>query len=246
MLIRDSHMQQKEDNVMHKEVTYEYLDELLLEGLNAKRYAWDHYEELAGRKAFHKLYGPYCSGMGAGIPGSLTSKRERELKMKTRRKNFYIYELDENYKLIRVISVRDFSTIELIYHCFEVNGTQYGVPFWGSQKVYSRRGATVVKFHNKLPSYFGIVSAPLLLAHFYEYVSEEKVKVYGYSYTPKTEKSIQGVPIDWNSPIGGPASPVEKGEWEEDIRYTDFSQWFIGEHGVSSPISIPLDNFEKN
>lgn len=205
---------------------YRELDMLVLEGKLACEYAWEHYDELVARECVYRLYGPYCSRMGAGIPGSLVSKKKRELKKQTKRKKYHIYELDSNYKLIRVISMRDYTKIELTYHCFECNGTQYGVRFSEDRKELFRFEVDVVRCLDGLPVYYGIASCENIIAHFYEYREDEKVYVTCYGYNRRMKRTVHGYPVDWDSPIGGLASPVEKGSWEEDILYTDFSKYF--------------------
>ena len=214
------------DNLDYHNLGYRELDWLLLEGKLACEYAWEHYDELVARECAYRLYGPYCHRMGAGIPGSLTSKKERELKKQTRRKDYHIYELDSNYKLIRVISIRDYEKVELIHHCFEYDGTQYSVPFREERKKLFRFEVDVVRYRDGLPVYYGIASCEHLLSHFYEYSKNEKTKVLCYAYGRCMRRTVHGYPVDWDSPIGGLASPVEKGSWEEDVLYTDFSKYF--------------------
>ena len=214
------------DNLDYQNLGYRELDWLILEGKLACEYAWAHYDELVARECAYRLYGPYCYRMGAGIPGSLTPKKKRELKKQTKRKDYHIYELDRNYKLIRVISMCDYTTVELIYHCFECDGTQYSVPFREDRKELFRFEVDVVRYLNGLPVYYGIASCEDIIAHFYEYREDEKVYVTCYGYNRCMKRTVHGYPVDWDSPIGGLASPVEKGSWEEDVLYTDFSKYF--------------------
>ena len=212
--------------MLMRNITYDELDQLLLEGNNARIYAWEHYEDLSARTSEHKLYGPYCPGLGAGIPGSLTSAKNRELKKQTRRKNYHIYELNSDYKLIRMISIVDYTNVEMIYHCFEYNGTQYAIPFRGERKELSNCQNVVIRYRDGLPAYLGFASKAYLLAHFYECCSNSKVLVTCYAYSREARQSVYGLPVDWNALPGEPASPVEIATWEENVRYTDFSQWF--------------------
>lgn len=208
--------------------TYDELDELLLEGNKARAYAWDHYEYLNTRECVYRLYGQYSGGVGAGMPGTLTSKRARQLTKQTRRKDYLIYELDDNIKLIRVISIRDYTKTEMIYHCFEYLGTLYAVPFRGTNKTLTSSQTIVVKYFNNKPSYLGFVSGASgahLLAHFYEYPSDETAHVTCYGYSPNAQFTVHGYPVDKTSPIGSLSSPADRGTWVEEIRFTDFSQW---------------------
>lgn len=207
-------------------ISYEELDDLLLEGSHAQAYAWEHYDELSARECAHRLYGPYCSGLGAGIPGSLTSKQNRQLTKQTRRKDYHVYELDFEYKLIRMISVVNYGEVEMVYHCFEIEGVRYAVPFRGKSKVLTGCENVVMKYQDDKPVYLGLVKGSYLLAHFYEYITNENVYVTCYSYSPNAMCSAHGYPVEKNAPVGSLASPVEKGTWEEEIRYTVFSEWF--------------------
>ena len=214
------------ENLDYHNLGYRELDWLVLEGKLAWEYAWEHYDELVARECVHRLYGPYCYWMGAGMPGHLTSKRARELKKQTRRKDYRIYELDSNYKLIRVISVRDYTKIELIYHCFECDGTQYGVPFRGESKELFKFHAHVIRYRDGLPVYHGMVEHEHIFADFYEYISDEKVKLIEYHYGRHLMTTEYGYPVDWDSPFCGLTSPVQIVTCEQDVRYTDFSKFF--------------------
>ena len=115
------------------ELTLDDLKQLLLDGRRARQYAQDHFEDHAAREATYTLYGPYASKTGAAIPGRFTPKSARNLTLKTRRKTYLIYELDNEYKLVRIKDV--FRSInDNTYHCFELDGVQYSCPFLFNQK----------------------------------------------------------------------------------------------------------------
>jgi len=84
------------------ELNIEDLKQMLVAGRRARQYALDHYEELAAREAVYTLYGPYDYRIGAATPGPIVSKNSRKLAFKTKRKNYLVYELDSDYKLLRV------------------------------------------------------------------------------------------------------------------------------------------------
>lgn len=214
------------DTLDYHNLGYHELDMLVLEGKLACEYAWEHYDELVARECVHRLYGPYGYRMDAGVPGGPTSKRKHELKKQTRRKDYLIYELDNNYKLIRVISMTDYTKVVLIHHCFECDGTQYGVPFEKEGKELFEFQVNVVRYKEGVPVYYGIVRCENLIADFYEHRQDKKVCGISYVYGRCIKNTVYGYPVDWDSPIGGPASPVEKGTWEGEVLYTDFSQYF--------------------
>ena len=208
------------------EISIEFLDQLLLDGRSAAQYAWDHYEELTKREAVYTLYDPREYGIGAAMPGKFISKRSRELKKQTRRKNYIIYELDSNYKLLRTTLIRNYTEIETVYHCFELNGIQYACPFYGTKKKFTRDEVLAVGYNGAQPCFLGFLSEHSLLAQFFDYESHDKMIVTTYSYSTVSKYSSHGYPVDFTAPIGAQNSPVNCGTWEEEITDTDFSKWF--------------------
>lgn len=210
---------------MH-EINMEYLDQLILDGRSAAQYAWDHYEELIAREAVYTLYGPKDYGIGAAMPGKFISKRSRKLTKQTRRKDYIIYELDSNYKLLRTILMRNYTEVEHIYHCFELNGIQYACPFYGAQKKVLRKEVLAVGYSDAKPCFLGFLSEHSLVAQFFDYPSHDKMIVTTYSYSKVSKYSSHGYPVDYSAPIGTLNSPVNCGTWEEEMTDTDFSKWF--------------------
>ena len=208
------------------DLTLEDLKQLLLDGRRARQYAWDHYEELAARKHTYTLYGPYASGIGASIPSKLTPKRARILSKKTRRKDFHIYELDDDYKVLRTISVVNYTEIECTYYHFEFEGMIYAYPFRGSTKKMFTDTISALKFSSQKPVFYAEISKNSLFAQFFEYISTEKMLFTEYSYYPNSKYSAYGCPVDPNAPIGAPNSPATKLCTEEVPEYIDFSCWF--------------------
>lgn len=208
-----------------KDLNMEDLKQLLLDGRRALKYAWDHYEELAAREAVYTLYGPHDHEIGAGIPDKSISKASRILTFKTRKKNYLSYELDSEYKLIRVNHVLN-SEHNGTYHCFELNGIQYACPFKYNQKKIEGYDVIAVGYKDGKPYYCGILGEFRVFADFYEYVSPEKMHVIGYYYNPLADCSYYGYPVDPEAPLGELNSPAGRSCRDEKPVYTDFSKFF--------------------
>lgn len=208
------------------EIGIDSLSQLLEDGRTAAEYAWKHYEELAKRKHSHTLYGPYAYDIGACIPSKMTPKRARKLTPSTRRKDYLIYQLDEEYNVIRTISMMDYSKVDCVYHHFELNGVWYAYPFRGEEKALYKDTTAILKFSDGKPVYFGLASRNLLFAQFYEYVSSEKMIVSTYRYWPTAKFTQYGYPADREAPLGALNSPVDFHCTEEVSEYIDFSHWF--------------------
>lgn len=207
------------------DLTLEDLKQLLLDGRRAAQYAWDHYEELAAREAAYTLYGPYAYETGAAIPGRYTPKRARDLTLKTRRNKYNIYELDSEYKLLRVTQVLDSVSINT-YHCFELSGIQYACPFLPNQKKEGFGHVVAVSYKDGKPYHYAFLSQNVLYIDFFEYVSQEKVLITEYAYNPVSKYTLHGYLTDPDAPIGELNSAATRVCWEEEPMYTDFSQWF--------------------
>ena len=139
------------------DLTMEDLKQLLADGRRAAQYAWDHYEELTARKATYTLYGPHAYGTGAAIPGKFISKRDRNLTLKTRRKQYLVYELDDEYNLLRVRHVFD-QIRDPLYECFELDGIQYACPFVvGRKVVVNNNEVLALSYQDGKPYFFGFL-----------------------------------------------------------------------------------------
>lgn len=207
------------------EIGIDDLHNLLLQGRTAAQYAWDHYEELVARNSTYTLYGPYAHYTGAGVPSNLIPKKARKLLKNTHRKDYLIYELDEEYKVLRTTSVYDYTKIDCVYHHFELNGTSYAYPFRGNEKVMYTDSVVACRFWDEKPVYFGIVDKPLLFAQFYEYESSNVMTVSTYQYWPTAKHTKHGYLVDRNASIGALNSPVQRHCHKESIEYIDFSKW---------------------
>lgn len=211
-----------------KELNLDDLKQLLLSGRRAMQYAWDHYEELSAREPAYILYGPYGYGIGAAIPGEITPKSLHNLTEKTRRKSYLIYELDSEYRLLRVRHIEHLVN-NRTYLCFELDGVQYACPFAYDRKEETGHSLVFAQsWKDGKPYYYGSLSEGSILTHFFEYPSQEKVLVTAYYYYPVAKYTGYGYLTDHNAPIGEPSSPGQKSCWEEAPRYTNFSQFFGG------------------
>lgn len=208
------------------EIGIDGLQKLMKEGRSAAQYAWDHYEELAARKHTYTLYGPYAYHIGAGVPSKMTHKSARRLLKSTRRKDYLAYELDENYKILRTISVMNYTEVECVFHHFKIGNATYAYPFSGNGKALYNDEINVLHYSNGIPTYFGLVSQNFIFAQFYEYVESNKMLVSTYRFSSKAEYTRYGYPIDWSAPLGAVNSPVDRHCTEEVPEYIDFSHWF--------------------
>ena len=208
-----------------KDLNIEDLKQLLSDGIQARQYAWDHYEELLARKPAYTLYGPYDYWIGAATPEKIISKASRVLTFKTRKKSYLIYELDSEYKLLRARKVFD-SVNDNTYECFELDGIQYACPFLFNQKNKIGDEVVAVRYQDGKPAYLGLLRENSLIVHFFDYVSPEKAEVTEYYYYPASKYSMHGYPTDLDAPVGELNSAGQRVCWEEELVYTDFSQWF--------------------
>ena len=213
------------------DLTTKDLKQLLAEGRWAAKYAWNHYEELAAREATYTLYGALEHGIGAARPGRLVSKRSRILKFNKPKSDFTVYELDSEYKLLRVSHVINSQNYDT-YHCFELNGILYACPFRYNQKEIVRNEVLAIGYKDGKPYYFGAIGSNRVSADFYEYISPEKVHVVEYSYHPVSKYSLHGYLLDPNAPLGELSSPAQRACCEEKPMYTDFSMFFRGTETV--------------
>lgn len=207
------------------DLTIEDIKKIQLDGIEAAQYAWNHYEELTEREKVYTLYGPYACRTGADIPWGYTPKRARNLTMKTRRKKYNIYELDSEYKLLRVRQVFN-SVNDNTYECFELDGVRYAFPFLFNQKKRVPDEVVAVGYKEGRPYFSGFLSKDVVFAHFFEYISQEKVLITEYTYNPVSQYTPHGYLTDINAPIGALNSAVQRICWEEECMYTDFSKWF--------------------
>lgn len=207
-------------------ISTELLDKLILKGREAERFAWEHYEELCAREKSYTLYGPDAYGIGAEMPGSIVPKSSRKLTKQTRRKNYIIYELDNNFHLLRTIRVRNYHEISDSYQCFEMDGIHFSCHFKGNQKLIAGREVFAIFYKNKQPQWFAYLTTNSVNLEMYSYTSPSKAKISLYLYSRVSKYNWNGYPVDFSAPFGSPYSPISYGSCEAEPMDTDFSVYF--------------------
>lgn len=200
--------------------------QIVRDGRLAREYAIEHRDELVARQHTHTLYGPHDPSLGASIPcNTVVSKQARSLTHKTRRKRYIIYQLDENYKVLRTILIEgELPNKQLIYHHFEFNGTVYAYNY----AYFYNRVINFFRYADGKPVCYGELDLRLdfIFIQYYEYLSDDRMFVSTYRYNPKVEQTIYGCKPDPNAPIGAPNSIVQQKFYEVPAEDTDFSRWF--------------------
>ena len=207
------------------ETSYEQLNEFINRAMNARKYAWEHYDEHKHRSVCYALYGPASSFAGAVTPTHLIPGRERRLVRKTRRKKHNVYELDQNFSPLRVIEV-DGDRIYCIYHVFEWNGMVCCCPFKPDVPEFADYRVILFQLSKGKPTVYIKASQDSVFCEFYQYPSNEKRICTGYLYSKNCANNIYGIEPDWNAPFGTPGSPVSKHCYEDVLPELDFSKWF--------------------
>lgn len=208
------------------EIGIDGLQQLLSEARSAAKYAREHYRDFASRKHTYTLYGPDAYDIGASVPSRIVPSRARKLLKSTRRKDYLVYELDKNYKILRTIHMLDYTKVDCTFHHFELNGVSYAYPFRGSGNGIYNDAIYATKYSSDKPIYYAVVRSNYLFAQFYEYSASDQMIVSTYRYSPNAKYTIHGYPVDHNAPIGALNSPVQRHCTEEVPEYIDFSQWF--------------------
>ena len=205
------------------EATMEELKQFLEMRPRVKQYALDHKEELLSREHSYVLYGPYDPGIGASIPcNTVTPKRARKLTHKTRRKDYNIYYLDENYRVLRTSLILD-NQVRHVYHHFELDGVIYVYTY---ESETQNDNIEFLRFADGKPVSYAYVRCNFVFVQFYECIDEERMLVTNYRYTPNLEHTRYGCIPNPDAPIGAPDSVVDRYVYEETIENTDFSRWF--------------------
>ena len=188
----------------------------------AAQYARSHYDDFATREHVYTLYGGEAYAIGVEIPSRFVPQTARRLTKKTRRKNYAIYELDEDFRVLRTIHMINYTRIDCTYHHFELNGMTYAYPFRGNGKALYTDEISVLKKANGKPIMFACASKPLLFVQFYEYLESGKMNVSTYRYWPTAKHTEHGYPVDRNAPLDALNCPVSRHETEEVPCLVDF------------------------
>ena len=200
-----------------REIGYNDFYDLMEKGRLARNYALMHYDELASRPAAHIWYGPSSYFLGGMVP--IRSKSAKALEAysvttSTRRKSYTAYELDENYKIIRVKHVRK-SVLDCTYHLFEIDGITYGQPFFRDQNKPYPQATMAIQYANGHPAYQAMTSGNhYLYAEFYDYPDPNTVHADLYLFIPEGTVA-PGVPKNHDAPFGAWDSPVTLDSYEQ-------------------------------
>lgn len=211
-------------------ISYDELNKMIADGKMAFDYAWNNYDMLNNRSAAYKLYGSYAPyGIGAVSPSTLVRKTDRVLKKSTKRKQYTLYEFNEDFQIIRTSHIKKNGEIDCTQLHFELNDIQYAVPFAKGEKRFYISDVCATKFREGKPEYFAEIHKTSLTAEFYEYIVDDLVTVTCYSYYPKAKISAFGEPISYDVPYGTPKSPIVLSCFESPIPCMDFSKLFMDE-----------------
>ena len=203
-------------------MTYEILDDLIAKGDRARQYAWDNYDVLNQRKTAYTLYGPDTHYLGVLAAGSATSARKRKIQRTTRSKRYLRYEFDEDFRLIRIRHMCNYSEIDCTYHMFELDGILYGEPFARDRKTVYPGFTTAVKFENGRSVYYAMSRKNYLCVDFYSYPKPDWVITDVFLYSPNSQYLSTGLPVNWDAPFGAQDSPVTLDHHEEPYCHFDF------------------------
>lgn len=208
------------------ETSYDQLHDLIAKGLAARQYAWEHYEELASREAVYTLYGPHSCFLGAVSPCTSTRKADRKLLKKTRRQSYNVYELDADFRVIRVHGIVK-QQHDGVRHIFELNGVTYGCSFRKDCKKFHDQRTLAIKYQDGKPVYYASTTESYIICEFYEYPEEGKRLCTSFMYSKNCVNNYLGLVPDFDAPLGTPGSPVTKSYCEDVPPDLDFSKYFM-------------------
>ena len=190
----------RKENIMGA-IGYSDFYDLIEKGKRARNYAHIHYDELAKRPAAHILYGPSTNFLGGMVPIRSKSPKPHLLATHTRRKSYTAYELDEDYKVIRVKHFRN-SVLDCTYHLFEIDGITYAQPFFGDQNIPYPQATMAIQYADGHPACHAMTKGNhYLYAEFYDYPDPNTVHADLYLFIPEGTVA-PGVPKNFESPFG--------------------------------------------
>lgn len=207
------------------EICYADMHRMITDGCSAYEYAWRYYDKLVKRSACYTLYGPSTNYLGVMAAGHLTPAKERHIQKTTRRKNYIMYELDQNFHVLRIRHMKNYNEIDCTYHLFERNGVIYGRPFFQDQKIAYPGEMMAIKYSDGRPQYFAMTRPNYLCVDFYEYPQSNRVSTTCYLYHPASKYTSAGIPASWDSPFGTQNSPVTLDILEEEYCHINFEEW---------------------
>ena len=109
--------------------------------------------------------------------------------------------------------------IDVHYLHFQLNGVHYARGFYlGIKKDWENNQLLhAIRYINGMPQYYAVIDDDLVIAEFYEYVSDEKMLVTTYYYRPKK---------NWDAPPDSPEYPVHYDCAERIPQSIDFERFF--------------------
>ncbi len=206
------------------EIGLKELQNLRDKGHEVRLYAWAHREEIMARPHKYTLYGPPGGVLGASAPcARLAPMKSRKLTKRTRRTQYFQYELDDSFRVVRTIHF-GMGRVQSIFHHFDYEGIRYAIHYPGSKEFLTAYKLIAIAFEGRKPVSYVEASSGFVFAQFYEYESEDKMMVSTYRLYPKT--TPYGYTINMSAPINAPDAPVHCHFYEEKPVYIDFASWF--------------------
>lgn len=203
---------------------YSYFEE----AQQALKYAEAHLNELTKKEKKYTLYGSYQDDVGVYRPGVGSPQIKRELNIKTRKKKYTAYMLDDDYNLLRVIICVDGEIVKVLLRV-DIGERTYFPEFIkdANRNVVNPGNVYMVqKGDHAFPSAFVNINQFNLWAAYYDPISEDRMEVTYYEFYDgrKYTVKIPGYTFDLNAKIGEPNCQARRKCKEEDIVYTDFKK----------------------
>lgn len=206
---------------------YSDMFRMIDEGQQAFDYIWEHYEELVSRPATYYLYGPKTHYLGILASGHIVPPKERKVHTRVRWKEYCIYELDENFKPIRIKHVNKYQRVHCTYHLFEQDGVIYARGFFEDRKIPISDDLLTIKQINGRTAFFSISKERYLFADYYEYPTEGTVETSSFLFLPGATEKMHNAPVmNWDAPYGASDSPVTLDYRVEPYLHIDFKSYF--------------------
>ncbi len=207
-----------------KKVSLKELQLLRDQGQEVRSYAWAHRDKIQARPHTYTLYGPPGGVLGASEPcAKLAPTKARRLTKKTRWTEYFRYELDSAFRVIRTVHFA-MGRIQSIFHHFDYEGIRYAMSYPMSKDLLTAYKLIAIAYESKKPVSYVETSSGFVFAQFYEYESEDKMMVSTYRLYPKT--TPYGCTINMSAPPNAPDAPVHCHFYEEKPVYIDFASWF--------------------
>ncbi len=213
------------------ELTYDDLDCFLQDALDAFNYAELNFDSLCNRPVAYTLFGPDTHGIGAASPSHLVADKERKLALKTRRRSYTKYELDNEFQLLsnRIV---DNGSIDCSYYHFDLNGVHYARGFSGIGNTFYTDVVYCLKVENQMPIFYAEASPSFLYIEFYSYRKDsrsDEAVVTSYMYYPNRKSSDSNGLLSRDFHIADQNSPISISSYSTIIPNICFSRFFSHE-----------------